>query len=640
MAKLRIYEAGKGDCIALRKGRETLMIFDTGQKSAYRRVKKTKDCRGFAKAIAEAVAAPDNRRRGKKTPIVIVSHVDEDHIGGLQSWVNDIFSRTYNWEEARTLARKEIGEVWCNIPPQDVALSWRASLPISYAKQNSSEGQRKLLESTTPFPQNLKDEEDWQKTIWTELCRNQDWADAPDEVLELLAERQNLIQALFNSDESDKENTLMDDGESGRFHKVGKWLKDMYGDYLNIYENDRFANISIDVPLNRERDGLTKNIPGIILRIHIHDFEHHVRLQMHCKVLLSMRTHLAFESTKVIPRELFQVLFPFLTYTPRSKPHPRQFSLDFNLDFHVPQADSDSSTYALLKKNVIQLIDCLEELDQGKNPLEVLAQIFEKLEGQQDFSLAQEERTFLAFLRLLFGIAPLDGIKERLSLFKVLELLEIPVRGTFVDGYLGAESSSNPSLNGLDYSFLSPSCKELNDLASRWAEYEGRLGVQLPTNFKVALFESLASPQAFRWQADRSVSNLSSISIWLKNVSNGNNVILTGDTLHSKIMEQLGVYVKKLGMPSNRRVHYQIPHHGGRRNTQIGVDPLPGDVLFGGGKISSVFATGGMKKAHNERKKQGPIKEVLDFFDKGSRKNAIATNESMNPNSGKFDIDL
>ena len=117
MAILRIYDSGDGDCIAIRERRSTSFIFDTGLRSKYRRCSTERNSKGFGLALFHAVGAPQTKgsrsRRKISPPVVVISHIDNDHIGGLLEWTEDIIKHSDTQSDARKRARKEIREVWC-----------------------------------------------------------------------------------------------------------------------------------------------------------------------------------------------------------------------------------------------------------------------------------------------------------------------------------------------------------------------------------------------------------------------------------------------------------------------------------------------------------------------------------------------
>ena len=130
MTNLRIYNVGKGDCMAIRHNHSTKFIYDTGEGGKhFKRGKTRSQCEGFGLALFDAVGRVDTPTT-RPPPTVIISHVDLDHIGGLRDWIISVLKEANSWDEAREIARRELREVWCNIPLNNQALADSANISL------------------------------------------------------------------------------------------------------------------------------------------------------------------------------------------------------------------------------------------------------------------------------------------------------------------------------------------------------------------------------------------------------------------------------------------------------------------------------------------------------------------------------
>lgn len=100
---INILQANNGDSVLLKflgnDGLEKNILIDGGMKSCYMtRKKKIKVIDGALK-----ITLNDLRNQGKKLDLLILTHVDQDHIGGLIAWIENDHS-----------ANEMINEVWFN----------------------------------------------------------------------------------------------------------------------------------------------------------------------------------------------------------------------------------------------------------------------------------------------------------------------------------------------------------------------------------------------------------------------------------------------------------------------------------------------------------------------------------------------
>lgn len=80
--KIRVFQAGKGDCLLLRSGDGTNILVDGGL------VSRTHGD-FYSPTVAPRLAALE--RAGERLALVCVSHIDQDHIGGVLRLLNDHF---------------------------------------------------------------------------------------------------------------------------------------------------------------------------------------------------------------------------------------------------------------------------------------------------------------------------------------------------------------------------------------------------------------------------------------------------------------------------------------------------------------------------------------------------------------------
>ena len=152
--------------------------------------------------------------------------------------------------------------------------------------------------------------------------------------------------------------------------------------------------------------------------------------------------------------------------------------------------------------------------------------------------------------------AAIQGISEGDRLRREAIALGLPLNEPFPSREILAETAPLMELDGLRLRFVGPSRKTLEALREEWLEWLREHGQAIADG----------DPQAAA-QADRSVPNLSSVSILA--TSGRRSVLLTGDGLGSDLLRNL----EDLGIVrAGRRVHVDVlklPHHGSERN----VDP-------------------------------------------------------------------
>ncbi len=111
--RIRIFESNKGDCLLLTSRDGKNILVDGGQ------VGRGKDA--YSPNVAPALGRM--RRDGGKLDLVCVSHIDQDHIGGILKMVDDEFAwRVYEYQRGQGLRGNrpanprppEIEEIWHN----------------------------------------------------------------------------------------------------------------------------------------------------------------------------------------------------------------------------------------------------------------------------------------------------------------------------------------------------------------------------------------------------------------------------------------------------------------------------------------------------------------------------------------------
>jgi hypothetical protein len=264
--------------------------------------------------------------------------------------------------------------------------------------------------------------------------------------------------------------------------------------------------------------------------------------------------------------------------------------------------------------------------------------------NESDFARIRESGSLLEALSMLVKLAPsgqrgtIAGIaglrtvamlglthaktaRSTLNMFDALMRMGVDVSH--------ACSACGPFANAtIEAKVLLPNHDRLRSLYATWASFESRLRVPFPT-FGSKYFAGLA---LLTFSADRSVTNLSSIAMLLLGLGSA-DVVLTGDGLQADV----GVALRQAASSTTvrtRRVHYQIPHHGGAHNTDCSGDKLPRDVLGSLNPIAIAFASGGRESV--ECRGRGPRQQVLDYHRAGARR-VIATRR-LSLRDGHFDI--
>ena len=121
--RIRVFQSGKGDCLLLRSAADDHILIDGGL------VSNREDF--YSPNVTGTLASM--RRRGIPLDLVCVSHMDQDHIGGILRMLNDEFEwRAYEHQKAQgilNLSKPEnprppkIAEIWHNSFHEQVAMN-------------------------------------------------------------------------------------------------------------------------------------------------------------------------------------------------------------------------------------------------------------------------------------------------------------------------------------------------------------------------------------------------------------------------------------------------------------------------------------------------------------------------------------
>ena len=584
--------------MALQNGGKTLLVFDTGTKTYYRRggrkglSKKSvmhSGSKGFGLALDDAIS-----RRSGPVPVVI-SHVDGDHIGGLLAWTKDILTRAKGMTlgEARRLAMSEIKEVWCNVPSQDLALSQMAGLLTLSGKGQHDDHAR------SPDPNSI--------SCWDTLPSIMHSAPqqlTAAETMGVLRAYQQLAQGVGGRPPKP------DDGVfSGKkiLKKLARlrlthWLAQAFPEQNPTLS--ALSGLHIRLALSPEHTTEGANPSSVCMSIdHIDGNLSRVLLQ--CNLGSNnepgCRCCCRCVSGASIPPEVTTVL-------EKRGDAPER-----------PGMMIDVTNEELCPGDLQELYErVVEQFAQAGTPLEAANAA---LSLAAEFSEATPEiGEKVTMARIVLGLMPLDGIEDRLTVFRMLEILGIPVKGSSIDNHVGLANNEPPNLAGLDYVVLSPGKTELDHLAAVWHKYEERLVVPKPT-FAASFFAALAAPSSMRWCPDRSVSNMSSLSLWFPALTKRGSLLLTGDGRHEAILRELEKHVTSATTEKSGHV-FQIPHHGSAHNTRadFASEQLPCVVLCPGRRIKEAFVSGGRPELIAEDGKPSPRKQVTLFHEAGAKK--------------------
>ena len=86
---IEVLQAGYGDCIFISVQKEKLLfniLIDGGLTSAYYNARERRNPSGVLKILLDKLKADDNH-----IDLLICTHVDDDHIGGIRKWFEMAF---------------------------------------------------------------------------------------------------------------------------------------------------------------------------------------------------------------------------------------------------------------------------------------------------------------------------------------------------------------------------------------------------------------------------------------------------------------------------------------------------------------------------------------------------------------------
>jgi hypothetical protein len=524
---LRIYECD-GDCVALRESGRTSVIFDTGTGDSFRRGTTRSACAGFGLALYEAVGAPSRHRA---RPIVVISHVDADHLGGLNAWVGHTLAQSATWADARARATREVRTVVCNVPPEHVFFRHLFGLDDGRGAGDSG------APSTRPEAL-FRDSERWA------AFRSQ---------MDVYVRREALARRALLGDAAPP--VARTDLEDEDRRTVEVWCRAVAAALQDAFE--RAGRITDEFPL-----------PGPIEA----EAEHAGVLSIDAE---TRNATLTYENVR-----------------------------------HELGAIDGEATSRLLGAGRFELrvpmrrVDVAQILNASSLP-EAVFSVASMCTRQSRSSppLAASAAHAIGML----GLTRASDLQNELSLFRALALLGLPPQWCFHPGHSPLE----------DAVVLSPGWTELRELFARERVFE-RWRIALP-DFATAWLATLAT---FRFSMDGSPTNLSSIALaFPESEQRRLSCILTGDGLHSTVVKRLrGILARNpRDLAIGRRCLFQIPHHGGRRNTDPATDVLPYVALALPGRIAASFASGGNRTVDAPRKR-GPRSEILRYHATGARR--------------------
>ncbi len=628
MRVLRIYDSGTGDCLALRDGMKTLFIYDTGQKECTKRFRRDQEEQGFGRALDQALVIEE----GPAT--VVISQPDPAHFGGLQAWAEELLERSQGERGAyRKLAAQEIKEVWCNIPPQDIALARMGGLPVLRTSDDKTPETIVIFDGV---PDVLSQHESGLQSVGG-IKRD---ALMPKNSLKMFQERQKTIQELFGGTvERSFTEQLTTEQLWGVFTPGGivdihELLTDCFPKQREFVKDVIKGKCVVELPCTPQQagGGSGKSLDRYEL------MALHMSLGETCRVWLELlgSESEGAEAETVMTKEFWSGLSIEQSLSEEKMRKLRQLLHPFT--WHSGEKKKSRVTIRTTLWPSFVVAQFMEALAGCATPHEAFGLFLARADEAP--SLDQDTREKLAILKLIFGVAPLAGIEERMNLYKTLEVLGVNVRGMSVQTHLGPHQPTLPDLAGLDYAFLAPDADMMEQLMSDWYEFEPALKVR--HSFEQALVSSLSAPSALSWRPDGDVSNRSSISLWVKDAGPNSTVVLTGDTAHSQVINGLCDEIAANGRPEQERHYYQIPDHGSIQatNPDHGGDVPPRDVLCPEGRMARAFSVGGVEEPVTGQELAGPNDKVLAFHAPGARTVNAVRGILSGKGKGHYDIRL
>jgi ribonuclease BN (tRNA processing enzyme) len=601
-SSLRFYRSAKGDCIAVRTNDQTRLIFDTGEsgKTNFCKGKDRQKSIGFGKALFDA---------GNSCPIVVISHVDRDHIGGLQAWVDELLKEKMNWKTAREMARKEIKEVWCNIPTTALALSQLAN--ISFLAENVDLVEEYQQADIDQWLRDLKSSSDPQNAEF----------DDPFIVFDNFSKLEEAAKFIFGegADDGDRIDQELKNDQAKNMDEVVRlygWLKTVvsmaYPD-INEQFSDRLFSIRDNASVEFSEVAVENNIGFLDINLIFDKAPQESEADISFEFVFRSENP-EKESTVTVKRSykvnlpMFDNLYQIPTLSFKTIP--------LNL---LLNRGSTSNKYDLIPDFLTEIENCGSIQDSVRYILGLIR----KFAYQQGGELIDK----VAVLDAYFGLSNATELKDHVSLFYALGKLGIPVIGTgakhksdnekllFVDNNTGKNK-----INQLGIRLLAPTQKNLDSFLANWEKYKKRLTTEIPknVNFCCKVMYSLLDLSSYTYDSDTSKKNLSSISLWLENSRAGWLVLFTGDGIYEEVMVEARNICAPLPadppLPSPKNVYIQIPHHGGIHNTDLKAQDKAPWKVFSRAKKIVAFVSGGEDQISNVAGSQGPRKLILDFF--------------------------
>ncbi len=631
MTILRVYDSGTGDCLALREGMRTRFIYDTGAKEETERLRWDGREKGFGRALDQALVIEEG------PPIVIISSPEPDRFGGLMAWAEEVLANApAQNRDYRDVAREEIREVWCNIPPIDVALARLAGLPVLRLQ---SDGTPETIVVFDGIPDVLAQFGSGLASI-AEMDRSKLM---PKSILRLFIARQKRLQELFGSTpkrsfvEEMVINQVNDVFVPDGILDLKQLLPEAYPQQRVFLRKLIKGNCIVEIPDTPPRPEDTAAVNYATRELY-QLVALHLRFGKTVRVWLEMlgseiRLGQA-EGQKPVAKEFWSGLSVEQEFSPDDMASLKALLYPFEWS-----EDDDSGSRLTIRlslwnaSGVEQLLDSLIVCDSVHDILGLFL-----AKAEESPWLDQNSREKLAILKAVFGLAPLAGIEERLGLYKAMEILEVPWRGAGIESCLGPHIGVLPELDGLNYDIISPSRQTVERLVADWYLYEPT--IVLKPNFETALLAAMAAPNTLEWQPDGSLLDTAAISLYIRDAGENSALTLTGRTPQFRVMAGLEEDLLRQGLPGAPRNYYQIPDHGSQRSTNVrhGGDLLPRDLLCPESRIDRAFATGGDDDVTDEADATGPDQNVLDFHKRGAR-NVTAVRRKMKDHD-HYDIRL